>query len=55
MTMAVKPRHPEVICFRLSKDEKRAFDMLITNSRTTKSEYLRKKVKRILKTVSTKL
>lgn len=47
-------KYPEVISVRLTRSERREFDQLVNNLQTNKSEFLRKKVKRILKSITAK-
>ena len=54
MSKDLKTKYPEVIAFRLTRNEKREFDILMANMNTNKSEFLRKKVKRILKSITVK-
>jgi len=52
MNKILGKKYPEVIAFRLTKNEKREFDLLVNGLQTNKSEFLRKKIKRILKSIT---
>lgn len=55
MEKGIDTRRTEIINVRLTKDEKRLFDQVLEELETTKSAFLRKKVKRILHTITIKL
>ena len=54
MSKRLRKRYPEVLSFRLSKNESRKFGILIASQRTTKSEFIREKIKRILRSITVK-
>jgi hypothetical protein len=47
-------KYPEIISVRLTRNEKREFDSLMTNLNTNKSEFIRGKIKRILRYITVK-
>lgn len=49
-----KIKYPEIISVRLTQNEKREFDQLIENLQTNRSDFIRKKIKRILKSITVK-
>lgn len=54
MNKATEIKYPEVISMRLTRNEKREFDLLVSNLHTNRSEFMRKKIKRILKSITVK-
>ena len=48
-------KYPETIHVRLSSEEKMGLDSLLNDLQTSKSEFIRKKIKRIIKSISAKL
>jgi hypothetical protein len=52
MGKGIRKKYPETISFRLSWNERHEFDLLMNNLQTNKSEFIRKKIRRILKSIT---
>lgn len=47
-------KYPETIHVRITSDENRDLDLLMNDLQTNKSQFIRKKIKRILKSITVK-
>lgn len=52
MIKPLERKYSEVISIRLTRSEKKEFDLLVSNLQTNKSEFIRKKIRRILKSTT---
>jgi predicted CopG family antitoxin len=52
MVKKSKRQYPDIISVRLSRNEKREFDVLMRSLNTNSSAFIRKKIKEILKTIT---